>query len=64
MTQASAQDIAIGDPVDGKVVWSDESEVVARINQEIRKEQSDMMGQLPQGADIDNEIIIDGNKWS
>lgn len=60
--QAAAQDIAIGDPVDGKVVWSDESEVVARINQEIRKEQSDMMGQLPQGADIDNEIIIDGNQ--
>ncbi|MCU0711721.1 MAG: hypothetical protein MUC43_06650 [Pirellula sp.] len=61
VTQAAAQDIAIGDSVDGQIVWSDESEVVARINQEIRKEQSEIVGQLPQGASVDHTDIVDNS---
>jgi uncharacterized protein YgiM (DUF1202 family) len=59
VTQAAAQDISIGDPVDGQIVWSDESEVVARINQEIRNEQSEIMGQLPTGTNIDDALITE-----
>jgi hypothetical protein len=46
-------------PVDGQIVWSDESEVVARINQEIRNEQSEVMGQLPNGSIIDGSSITE-----
>ena len=59
VTQAAAQDISIGDPADGQIVWSDESEVVARINQEIRNEQSEIAGQLPEGTNLDNSVIMD-----
>lgn len=59
VTQAAAQDLSIGDPADGQIVWSDESEVVARINQEIRNEQSEIMGQLPEGTNLENSVIVD-----
>ena len=59
VTQAAAQDITMGEPVDGQIVWSDESEVVARINQEIRNEQSEVMGQLPNGSIIDGSLITE-----
>lgn len=59
VTQAAAQDISIGEPGDGQIVWSDESEVVARINQEIRNEQSEVMGQLPSGTIMDQSLIIE-----
>ncbi|MFN7844563.1 MAG: hypothetical protein ACK5N9_22820 [Pirellula sp.] len=59
VAQAAAQDVSIGAPPDGQIVWSDESEVVARINQEIRNEQSEIMGQLPQGTNLENSMIVD-----
>lgn len=59
VTQAAAQDVSIGEPVDGQVVWSDEADVVARINQEIRNEQSEVMGQLPSGTIMDQSLITE-----
>lgn len=59
VTQAAAQDVSIGEPVDGQVVWSDEADVVARINQEIRNEQSEAMGQLPSGTIMDQSLITE-----
>lgn len=59
VTQAAAQDISISEPVDGQIVWSDEAEVVARINQEIRNEQSEVMGQLPSGTNMEPSLITE-----
>ncbi|MCU0718853.1 MAG: hypothetical protein MUC83_04055, partial [Pirellula sp.] len=59
VTQAAAQDVSLGPPADGQIVWSDESEVVARINQEIRNEQSEIMGQLPEGTNLEDSVIAE-----
>lgn len=55
-------DIAAGD---GEVVWSNEAEVLAEVNRQIRAEQSSMANEIPGGMDIveegdDASTVIDG----
>lgn len=57
VSQAAATQ-AVDHPSDGKIVWSDESEVVARINQEIKREQSEFLGQVPKGVATEEAVFL------
>lgn len=57
VTQAAATQ-TVDSPSDGKIVWSDEAEVVARINEEIKREQSELLGQVPKGDATDEAVYL------